>query len=83
MSERRSPSSALSPCIGLCRMEPASRYCEGCLRTRDEIAAWPGLSNADRLSLMARLKQRTLCVDSKDVPATNAADSGIDRADTD
>ncbi len=29
----------LSPCISVCSLDPRG-YCRGCLRTRDEIAAW-------------------------------------------
>ena len=41
----------LSPCIGVCRIG-ADGLCEGCLRTADEIAAWPRLGDAGRLRLM-------------------------------
>ncbi|MGA1318970.1 MAG: DUF1289 domain-containing protein, partial [Rubrivivax sp.] len=27
-----------SPCINVCRIEPASGWCEGCARTLEEIA---------------------------------------------
>ena len=39
---------AATPCIGVCRMDPGSGWCEGCLRTLDEIAAWSALGEADR-----------------------------------
>lgn len=29
-----------SPCIGVCRIDVRTALCEGCLRTRDEIAQW-------------------------------------------
>jgi uncharacterized protein len=29
-----------SPCLSVCRMDPAKELCEGCYRTLDEIAAW-------------------------------------------
>ncbi len=29
-----------SPCINVCRMDASSGWCEGCLRTIDEIAGW-------------------------------------------
>ena len=32
-----------SPCNNVCRIDPQSGFCEGCLRTLDEIAAWGGL----------------------------------------
>jgi uncharacterized protein len=47
-----------SPCIGICRLEPASGLCEGCLRTIDEIAAWPEADDAARLAILDRLRDR-------------------------
>jgi hypothetical protein len=29
-----------SPCINVCRMDASTGWCEGCLRTIDEIAGW-------------------------------------------
>jgi predicted Fe-S protein YdhL (DUF1289 family) len=29
-----------SPCLSVCRMDPAKALCEGCFRTLDEIAGW-------------------------------------------
>ncbi len=37
-----------SPCINLCRMDDADRYCLGCHRTLDEIAAWSELSESEK-----------------------------------
>ena len=37
-----------SPCINVCRMDDASGWCEGCLRTIDEIVAWGGMADADK-----------------------------------
>jgi predicted Fe-S protein YdhL (DUF1289 family) len=50
---------ATSPCIGLCRLDPRSGLCLGCKRTVDEIAAWPGLSAAERATILGRLRDRT------------------------
>ncbi len=38
----------LSPCIGICELD-AQGLCEGCLRTPDEIAAWPQMNDDQRL----------------------------------
>ncbi|MEJ7928675.1 DUF1289 domain-containing protein [Ramlibacter sp. AN1015] len=35
-----------SPCSSVCRMDPASGWCAGCLRTLDEIASWGGMDAA-------------------------------------
>jgi hypothetical protein len=51
-------SGVASPCIDICRMDPRSGLCEGCLRTLDEIAAWGTLSDAGKLAVWQRLEQR-------------------------
>jgi len=45
------PVAPLSPCIGICRLDTRG-YCEGCLRTGDEIARWRGMDEAERLRFM-------------------------------
>jgi predicted Fe-S protein YdhL (DUF1289 family) len=47
-----------SPCTGVCRIEPTSGLCAGCLRTMDEIVAWGSMSEKDRRAIMARLGER-------------------------
>jgi uncharacterized protein len=47
-----------SPCIGVCRLDPETRRCAGCLRTPREIVAWPEASNAERLAIVQELRQR-------------------------
>ena len=42
----------LTPCIGVCMLDPAG-YCDGCFRTGDEIAAWQSMSETERFHLMA------------------------------
>jgi predicted Fe-S protein YdhL (DUF1289 family) len=49
---------AASPCIGTCRLEPGGNVCQGCLRTRDEIAAWTSLDTKGRLAILRRLPAR-------------------------
>lgn len=50
--------SVQSPCISICRMHEASGWCEGCLRTLDEIAAWSVLSDADKQAVLVELSRR-------------------------
>ena len=38
----------LSPCIGICALD-SQGLCEGCLRSPDEIAAWPHMNDDQRL----------------------------------
>lgn len=47
-----------SPCVRLCVIDPASKLCEGCGRTLQEIADWSRLSEAQRLAIMATLEAR-------------------------
>ena len=37
-----------SPCTGVCRIDAQAGWCEGCLRTLDEIVAWSTLDEAAR-----------------------------------
>ena len=44
----------MSPCTGLCKLQ--LNYCLGCGRTLQEICAWNGLSDAEKLIILSRLK---------------------------
>jgi predicted Fe-S protein YdhL (DUF1289 family) len=48
----------VSPCIGICLIDPATRRCRGCLRDIAEIAAWYQASAAEKREILARLAQR-------------------------
>jgi len=47
-----------TPCINICRIDRASRLCEGCGRSLEEIARWRVLSEPERLAVIAQLKER-------------------------
>ncbi|WP_233217219.1 DUF1289 domain-containing protein [Trinickia dabaoshanensis] len=47
-----------SPCIDICRIDQVSGYCEGCLRTREEIKAWKSSSDDEKLSMLDKLSKR-------------------------
>ena len=47
-----------SPCINVCRMDEASGWCEGCLRTIDEIASWSAYDDATRRAVWDALDDR-------------------------
>ncbi|MDT6963508.1 DUF1289 domain-containing protein [Cupriavidus sp. SZY C1] len=55
-----------SPCRSVCKMDRDSGFCEGCLRTIDEIAGWSGADDAQRRRIWALLPARVarLCEDS-------------------
>ncbi|WP_019452097.1 DUF1289 domain-containing protein [Cupriavidus sp. BIS7] len=47
-----------SPCRSVCKMDAASGYCEGCLRTIDEIAGWSKADDEERRRIWALLPAR-------------------------
>jgi len=47
-----------SPCINICRMNPATKLCDGCLRTLDEIAEWSGYNAEEKRAVLAKLAVR-------------------------
>ncbi len=47
-----------SPCINVCRMDARSGWCEGCLRTLDEIAGWSVFSDEQKRAVWRVLPQR-------------------------
>lgn len=47
-----------SPCVSVCRMDDATGWCEGCMRTLDEIAVWSLLGDAEKRAVWAELEPR-------------------------
>lgn len=47
-----------SPCINVCRMDPASGLCVGCFRTLDEIAGWSRADEATRVAILVAVARR-------------------------
>ncbi|MFM2057840.1 MAG: hypothetical protein RLY71_2225 [Pseudomonadota bacterium] len=47
-----------SPCINICRMDPARGLCSGCWRSLDEIAAWSRLPDAARREVWRLIAER-------------------------
>jgi uncharacterized protein len=50
--------SPISPCIGVCIIDPASGYCLGCARTIPEIAGWLDFSPEEKRRLLEILTER-------------------------
>ena len=48
----------VSPCLGICLMDPHTKMCRGCLRTIEEIAAWYRADLAEKRAILARLAER-------------------------
>ena len=49
-----------SPCISICRMHEPTGWCEGCLRTLDEIAFWSVLDEDDKRAVRVELDRRRI-----------------------
>ncbi len=64
-----------SPCVGLCRMDEANRWCEGCLRSRDEIAGWGTMADLEKLTLRTQLTQRRQTLRAPTPPRAPAPDT--------
>jgi len=47
-----------SPCINVCKMNPATELCENCRRTLEEIAAWSAYSPVEKRTVLALLSAR-------------------------
>ena len=47
-----------SPCVSVCRMDPQTQHCLGCLRTLEEIAAWSRMDDAGKRGVWALIEQR-------------------------
>gem|GEM_PF-811831 len=70
-----------TPCVSYCWIDPVHGLCEGCGRTRAEIASWCFITEDERLALMPGLKDRLVALG---LPAgaakiaVNARPPGID-----
>jgi predicted Fe-S protein YdhL (DUF1289 family) len=47
-----------SPCIGVCVINSQTQYCDGCLRTLEEIAAWWDYSPIEKQRVLDKLQTR-------------------------
>jgi predicted Fe-S protein YdhL (DUF1289 family) len=47
-----------SPCTSVCRIDEATGFCAGCLRTIDEIAAWSVLDDEQRRAVWDAIARR-------------------------
>ena len=50
--------SPISPCIGVCIIDPASGFCLGCARTIPEIAGWLDFAAEEKHRILATLAER-------------------------
>jgi predicted Fe-S protein YdhL (DUF1289 family) len=47
-----------SPCVSVCKMDEARLYCQGCLRTLDELRAWGNLDNSAKRAVWQLVEAR-------------------------
>ena len=47
-----------SPCVEVCRMDPANDVCAGCWRTLDEIAGWRDMGDVERAAVLVAVGER-------------------------
>lgn len=47
-----------SPCVSVCRMDLQRTYCEGCLRSIDEIRVWRASSDLEKKAIWALIAAR-------------------------
>jgi len=48
----------VSPCVGVCTLDPVTHFCIGCARTIEEIAHWTCLSAEEKRRIIAQLPSR-------------------------
>ena len=47
-----------SPCVSVCTLDTARKYCIGCLRTVKEIGAWRTMSVAEKRAVIVACEER-------------------------
>lgn len=47
-----------SPCVSVCRMDAQNVFCEGCLRSIDEIRLWRTSSDQEKKAIWVQIAQR-------------------------
>jgi predicted Fe-S protein YdhL (DUF1289 family) len=47
-----------SPCQKICQIDLQKGYCTGCMRTLDEIAAWPTLDDEEKIRILKQTEKR-------------------------
>lgn len=45
----------VTPCVGICKLDPITRICEGCKRTAEEISNWSNYDTDKQLEVMKKL----------------------------
>ena len=53
-----SPDSVASPCIQRCCVDKLTGFCQGCLRTLEEIGAWSAASDDRKKAILMAVGKR-------------------------
>ncbi|GAB7526977.1 hypothetical protein PBS_59680 [Paraburkholderia sp. 2C] len=72
-----------SPCINICRMDNAAGWCDGCLRTIDEIANWSLYDEATKRAVWDKLEARHAYLMSQAAAQSNAHSNAQSNAQSD
>lgn len=51
-----------SPCVGVCSMDEATGFCQGCFRTLEEIRQWWEMDNATKTEVIKTAAAREAAV---------------------
>jgi hypothetical protein len=60
-----------SPCISVCKVDPANRLCAGCWRTIEEIRDWTIFDRDQRLEVLEQLHARRIAAGGRDRRSTS------------
>lgn len=55
--------SVISPCNNQCFMNPKTNYCEGCLRTIEEIIRWSIYTDEEKKQVLKKVERRKLSLE--------------------
>jgi len=58
LREGRFDTSVPSPCIAVCQMDSANRYCIGCRRSLVEIREWMVMTAEEKRAVLASISRR-------------------------
>jgi predicted Fe-S protein YdhL (DUF1289 family) len=48
----------MTPCVGICSLDPDTDLCQGCWRSREEVAAWATAGDDLRRFILANARRR-------------------------
>lgn len=49
-----------NPCVGVCKIHPIRKTCNGCHRTRLQIVKWPNYSDKEKFAVINEAKEREI-----------------------